>query len=142
MDDSSIFLCFGVIVLIINVLLLKWAYDDAEKRGQSGCLVAALVFFAGIPGIIIWLLIRGSLKANRPEPVQYTPNIYAHKRPCPSCGEYISEEASTCRFCGNAVKPFVQMDSAPEKQVCSHCGTICQAQATRCPNCDAPLPVN
>jgi len=60
MDNSVGMICTGLWFLI-NIILLVWAYKDAEKYHQNGCLVGALIFFAGIPGILVWLLIRDNL---------------------------------------------------------------------------------
>jgi hypothetical protein len=52
-------LCFSLPLLAVFVYSIVWAYNDAEKRGKSGCLVALLVFLLTWPvGLIIWLLIR------------------------------------------------------------------------------------
>jgi hypothetical protein len=65
MDDGGgliagvISLCLGLPFLAIFLYSVFWAYNDAEKRGKSGCLVALLVFLLTWPvGLIIWLLIR------------------------------------------------------------------------------------
>ena len=72
MDDTfgtaiSIFFafCIGLPMFLLFLGSIVWAYQDAEKRGRSGCLVALLVFLVSWPaGLIIWLLIRpnGKLK--------------------------------------------------------------------------------
>lgn len=59
-DNTFGMICVGVWFLI-NVALVIWAYNDAEAHDQNGCLVGALIFFAGIPGILVWLLIRDNL---------------------------------------------------------------------------------
>ena len=64
MDDGTIFgailaICIGLPMFVLFILSIFWAYNDAEKRGKSGCLVALLVFLLTWPvGLIIWLLIR------------------------------------------------------------------------------------
>ncbi|HNT78184.1 MAG TPA: hypothetical protein PKH77_24485 [Anaerolineae bacterium] len=60
MGDFPGIVCMGLWFLI-NIILLGWAYEDAKKYHQNGYLVGALVLFAGIPGIIVWLLIRDNL---------------------------------------------------------------------------------
>ncbi|MBN2004696.1 MAG: hypothetical protein JXA21_15170 [Anaerolineae bacterium] len=64
MDDFWGVICLGS-WFVFNIFLLVWAYRDAESRGQSGCLVGALIYFAGLPGILIWLLVRDSLVSRR-----------------------------------------------------------------------------
>jgi hypothetical protein len=48
-----------VAVGLLPILSAFWAYDDAERRGKSGCLVALLVLFVSWPvGLILWLVFR------------------------------------------------------------------------------------
>ncbi|MFW5942188.1 MAG: hypothetical protein ACOCXI_10330 [Chloroflexota bacterium] len=66
MEDAGMGIIPTIIALFITLPLLAvfiwsivWAYNDAERRGKSGCLVALLVFLLTWPvGLIIWLLIR------------------------------------------------------------------------------------
>ena len=61
-----VMLCVGLPMLIVFLASVIWSYRDAEKRGKSGCLVAALVFLATWPvGLIIWLIIRPDDKAGK-----------------------------------------------------------------------------
>jgi hypothetical protein len=56
-------LAFVVLLLVMVIGSVFWAYGDAENRGSSGCLVALLVLFIKWPvGLIIWLLIRPKRK--------------------------------------------------------------------------------
>ncbi|HSM56514.1 MAG TPA: hypothetical protein VK879_10205 [Candidatus Sulfomarinibacteraceae bacterium] len=56
---AAIALCITLPLLAVFIWSVIWAYNDAEKRGKSGCLVALLVFLLTWPvGLIIWLLIR------------------------------------------------------------------------------------
>ncbi|RAU81789.1 hypothetical protein [Pontibacter arcticus] len=50
----------GIVILVLYVWSIIWAYRDAERRGKSGILIALLVaFLPSWPlGIILWLLIR------------------------------------------------------------------------------------
>ncbi len=59
--DEYVGLVFIGMWFAINFLLVVWVYRDAEARNQNGCLVGGLILFAGIPGIITWLLIRDNL---------------------------------------------------------------------------------
>lgn len=64
MDTIGVFellliFCIGLPMLALYFGSVFWAYQDAEKRGKSGCLVSLLVLLATWPvGLIIWLLIR------------------------------------------------------------------------------------
>ena len=45
--------------LIIYVVSVGWAARDAESRGKSGCLVAALVAFVSWPlSLLMWIVFR------------------------------------------------------------------------------------
>lgn len=52
----------GFIALIGVVVYgwsIRWAYSDAEERGQSGCLVALMVALLSWPiGLIVWTIFR------------------------------------------------------------------------------------
>jgi Na+/proline symporter len=57
--ELLLILCIGFPMFALFIGSIFWAYQDAEKRGKPGCLVALLVFLATWPvGLIIWLLIR------------------------------------------------------------------------------------
>jgi hypothetical protein len=67
MDNSwDLFSGFGIAALIIGILILVvyiwsvvWAYKDAEQRGKPGWLVALLVALLSWPlGLIIWVIFR------------------------------------------------------------------------------------
>ncbi|MCA9929949.1 MAG: hypothetical protein KC419_15805 [Anaerolineales bacterium] len=59
MIELLLIFCIGFPMLAIFIGSVFWAYQDAENRGKSGCLVALLVLIATWPiGLIIWLLIR------------------------------------------------------------------------------------
>lgn len=50
---------FMVAFLSLFVWSIVWVYNDAEKRGKSGCLVALLVLFLSWPiGLLAWLIFR------------------------------------------------------------------------------------
>lgn len=52
---------YVILHLLIAIVAIMWVHNDAEERGRNGCLWALLVFFLGIPGIIVWLVIREEL---------------------------------------------------------------------------------
>jgi cbb3-type cytochrome oxidase subunit 3 len=52
-------MCIALPMTILVIWSIIWAYNDANKRGKSGCLVALMVFFVTWPaGLIIWLVFR------------------------------------------------------------------------------------
>ena len=65
MNDFAEFLDPILVTIILLGLLapyvfsIVWAYNDAEGRGKSGCLVAILVAFLSWPiGLVAWLIFR------------------------------------------------------------------------------------
>ena len=59
----TVMICLLLPMLVIYIGSIVWAYNDAEKRGKSGLLVALLVLLATWPvGLIIWLVIRPTEK--------------------------------------------------------------------------------
>ena len=54
--------CLTVPLLALFVWSLVWAYRDAERRRQSGLLVALFVAVAAWPlGLVVWMLVRAPL---------------------------------------------------------------------------------
>ncbi|MEM7330781.1 MAG: hypothetical protein AAF490_01725 [Chloroflexota bacterium] len=95
MEDFFL-VCMLGIIFIGTIAALFWAYEDAENRGQSGCLVTALILFTGLPGILIWLVIRNSLQSPSSQPLA--------TQKCPLCAKKIQVDAVFCGYCGNGVK--------------------------------------
>ena len=59
-------LLFGIGLLFVYIWSIVWAYNDAESRGKSGCLVALLVLLLSWPvGLIAWLIFRPDNKTRR-----------------------------------------------------------------------------
>ena len=49
----------ALVVLVLYVWSIIWAYKDAELRGKPGWLVALLVALLSWPiGLLVWLLFR------------------------------------------------------------------------------------
>jgi hypothetical protein len=55
-----IFACLlGIVLIGLYIRSAVWAYHDAEKRGQSGLLVALLVLLFFWPsGLLLWISFR------------------------------------------------------------------------------------
>lgn len=52
-------LFIGIVVLILYIWSIIWAYRDAERRRRPGILIAILVAFLAWPlGLILWFIIR------------------------------------------------------------------------------------
>ena len=52
-----------VVFLIVWILVLVWVYRDAEERQMNGVLWVIVVFFLGIIGLIIYLVVRSDKPA-------------------------------------------------------------------------------
>ena len=52
----------GLVILAINIAILIWVYKDAQARGADPMLWLILVFFTGLIGLIIWLVVRPPLR--------------------------------------------------------------------------------
>lgn len=52
-------LLLALVVLVLYIWSIVWAYNDAERRGKSGVLVAILVALLSWPlGLLLWFLFR------------------------------------------------------------------------------------
>ena len=76
-----------IVLLIIDILILRWIYKDAKKRGKSGGLWVLIVLFTGLIGIIIWLLIRPPIQPPMP-PQQYGAPQYQQPYQAPPQQQY------------------------------------------------------
>ena len=82
--------CFLVFLpWIIWIILAIWVYKDAEKRGKSGVLWFIIVFFLGIIGLIVWLVVRPPIGGEKA----------TSDRKCPNCGRPIPMDARACPYC-------------------------------------------
>jgi TctA family transporter len=50
-------LCF-LAIFILTLVAMFWVYQDAEKRGKTGCLWLLLISATGPLGIIAYLVLR------------------------------------------------------------------------------------
>ena len=56
----------AVIILLLYIYSISWAYNDAESQGKSGCLVALLVALFNWPlGLLLWLIFRPEGRGRR-----------------------------------------------------------------------------
>ncbi len=85
-----ILLCAGF--YIVGILAIFWVYNDANERGTSGCLWALIVFWLGIPGLLIYLVVR--------------PKSRLH--PCINCGYERSADQPFCPHCGHSFYPMYE----------------------------------
>ncbi len=100
----------AVLLGLLFVASIAWAFWDARSRGKSGCLVALLVALLAWPiSLIVWLVFRPELP-KMPGKVRFA------RIPC-QCGRHVRVESrmagtkATCKFCGTevAVPEFSQL---------------------------------
>ncbi len=48
---------------IINIAILIWVYQDANKRGANGVLWAIIVFIAGLLGLLLYFAVGRNQRA-------------------------------------------------------------------------------
>ena len=86
------------IFFIVWFLVAHWVYKDAQKRkAENPMLWGVLVFFAGIVGIILWMVLRPPIGGKKNE----------SSRRCPNCGRIIPEDAKICPYCGKKFESFI-----------------------------------
>ncbi|MBI4416614.1 MAG: zinc ribbon domain-containing protein [Euryarchaeota archaeon] len=116
-------LCAFIIAwFVIWILVAIWVYKDAESRGMGGVLWLIVVLVAGIIGLIIYLVVRGShpvrppgYPAGYPYPPPYPGYGPAYPPPAaPPAQPAAAPGSTTCRNCGNPV--------AAGSKFCARCG--------------------
>ena len=50
----------GLVALGVWIAVTVWTYRDAQARGENGILWAVIVFFLGLIGLVIWLVVRSN----------------------------------------------------------------------------------
>lgn len=85
--------CFIVVVfdLIISLIIAIWIYKDAKEREKNSTAWAIIGFVFNIIGLIIWLLVRPSIKE--------VTKLKTSDRRCPHCGRIIPIDARVCPYC-------------------------------------------
>ena len=111
----------GLFVMLLPLLILLTAYiiivgrlvyRDAAKRGLDPWLWATVaVFVPNLIGVIIYLIVRQSLKNT-----------------CPNCGKRIEKDFKICPYCGQK-----------QEMVCEKCNKAVARDWSVCPYCAHPL---
>ena len=84
---GSFFIFFFLALVAINVAILVWVARDAKNRGMDNAVLwMLLVFFTGLVGLIVYILVRP--QGNLVE--------------CPNCGNKRLQVAVQCPHCGAA----------------------------------------
>lgn len=50
--------CLASLLIFLSAFLVIWLYGDAERRGRSGLLVAALYVALGPLALLLWFFMR------------------------------------------------------------------------------------
>ena len=119
---------------LISAGLAVWVGIDANKRGLNGVLWGLLVFFTGIVGLIVYLLVGPAMQHRNGDapgpaigdPVQPEQPAPSTGNRCPKCAGEINDDYKACPLCGTALK-------------CGHCGEPTRGDWKVCPYCTAPL---
>ena len=88
---SGVMCIIYLVSVIIWLIVTIWTYKDAKKRGMNVTLWTLVVFFLGLIGLIIYLLVRSGHNDKQNQDVG---------RICPSCGRPIPMDAQLCPYCG------------------------------------------
>ena len=107
---------------VIQIVLSFWVGFDAQKRGMHGLLWGLLVFFTGIVGLIVYLIVAPGLtqRSGGAQP----PGAAAAR--CGKCNAAVQPEFKACPYCGAPVR-------------CPHCNQAVQAGWKVCPYCTKQL---
>lgn len=84
------------VILIVWVMVALWAKNDAQRRNiDNPALWAIVVFFAGIVGLIIYLVVI------RPKGTETRIEEGPKPGTCPHCGYDAGTTAGRCPQCGS-----------------------------------------
>ena len=100
----SLVLVLYLLFFIVWIIITVWVYKDAESRGASGVLWAVIVFFLGIIGLIIYIVIRPS---GEKDPLNFNRKESKPDRRCPNCGRTIPFDAKICPYCAKKFESYL-----------------------------------
>jgi RNA polymerase subunit RPABC4/transcription elongation factor Spt4 len=124
---------------LLQAALAVWVGLDANKRGLNGVLWGLLVFFTGIVGLIVYLLVGPVMQTQRGDPERNpippaatasqpraaTPDESEPHR-CPGCRANVQTDFKICPYCGTSLE-------------CGQCGKRVVGDWKVCPYCTRPL---
>ena len=87
---------------LISALLGVWVGVDANRRGLNGLLWGLLVFFTGIIGLIVYLLVGPSMTPRQDRAATGARAGFGAAPPaarCPQCQATTRAEFQACPFC-------------------------------------------
>lgn len=105
-------LMFGGL-LVVWILIGRFVYYDAKKRGMDPWLWLLVVMFVpNFIGLIIYLIVRSSN------------NTKFYNKRCSKCGSNVREDYNICPNCGEDLK-----------KKCEYCGQVVDENWNICPHC-------
>jgi RNA polymerase subunit RPABC4/transcription elongation factor Spt4 len=114
---------------LLQAALAVWVGLDANKRGLNGVLWGLLVFFTGIVGLIVYLLVGPVMQMQRGDPDRPPippPATTSEPHRCPACRADVNTDFKICPYCGTSLQ-------------CGQCGKRVVAEWKVCPYCTHPL---
>lgn len=107
-------LMFGAL-LVVWILIGRFVYYDAKKRGMDPWLWLLVVMFVpNFIGLIIYLIVRS----------YNTNDTTTYNKRCSKCGSSVREDYNICPNCGENLK-----------KKCEYCGQIVDENWNICPHC-------
>ena len=90
-----------LIIYLIWGMVAIWARNDAASRGiDSPWLWGVVVFFGGIVGLIIYLLVPRAQAKERNVADHWRMELRPPPGTCPHCGSYAGTNVGRCPSCG------------------------------------------
>jgi len=113
---------------ILQAILAVWVGLDAGKRGLNGILWGLLVFFTGVVGLIVYLLVGPVMQRNNTETARpdSTPAAAPTSPRCPGCNQRVDPQFKVCPYCAKGLR-------------CRSCDKTIDAGWKVCPYCTAPV---
>lgn len=123
----SILVMGGIIALMIVVLVCRFVHNDAVRRDvPNPVLWVFIVLIFNIPGLIIYLLVRGSYENHRSEhTIKHAKQYYSYYTPV--------QATQVAQVSAPAPVPMAPTKGA---KFCSMCGKKVEREGTQfCPRC-------
>ncbi|HXV75927.1 MAG TPA: zinc ribbon domain-containing protein [Candidatus Polarisedimenticolaceae bacterium] len=111
---------------LLQAALAVWVGLDAGKRGLNGVLWGLLVFFTGIVGLIVYLLVGPAMQTQPTGDAPAATAATAGGRRCGSCATQVAPDFKVCPYCGTSL-------------ACGRCGKPVGGDWKVCPYCTGPL---